>query len=154
MHRAVILAPIFMAASTGCATAAAQPSKPAPSLTALNSTPKAVESAADEAPFLLDYRVEDGAGNVLLGGQTAISPPRPVAVDRRLPGSTDGTSLSLQASRTPSHDLVVIVQYEERTEKGGHLSWSPRVSLRRGGAAQTTIAFADGDSRNVTITAK
>jgi hypothetical protein len=156
MHRAVILAPILMAASLGCATTHAQPSKPPnhPQSGGSTSPPAAAAKAVDEAPFVLDYRVADGTGKVILDGQTAISPPRPVVVDRRLPGSADLTTLSLQASRTPSHDLVVSLQYEEHTDKGGRLSWSPRVALPRGGTAEASIAFADGDGRNVTLTLK
>ncbi len=156
MHRAVILAPILMAASQGCATTSAQPSKPPTHQQVGGSTPTPAPAATavDEAPFVLDYRVTDGTGKVILGGQTAISPPRPVAVDRRLPGSADLTTLSMQASRTPSRDLVVSLQYEEQTDKGGRLSWSPRVALRRGGTAEASIAFADGDSRNVTLLLK
>jgi hypothetical protein len=154
MHRAVILAPILMAASQGCATTSVQPSKPPVHQPAADSAPSPAATAVDEAPFVLDYRVTDGTGKVLLGGQTELSPPRPVAVDRRLPGSTDLTTLSLEASRTPSRGLVVNMRYEEQTDKGGRLSWSPRVALPRGGTAEASIAFADGDSRKVTLLLK
>jgi hypothetical protein len=159
MHRAAIIAPILMAASTGCATAHARPSSKAPAHQgAESSSPKPApttdKGVVDEAPYVVDYRVVDGNGEVILGGQTALEPPRPVTVDRRLPGSPDATTLSLQASRTPTQDVVVTVQYEEQTERGGRLSWTPRVAIRRGSSAEASIAFADGGRRNITLSVK
>lgn len=158
MHRAAIIAPILMAAS-GCATAHARPdanpaTRPRVERPTGQRTTVAAARAVDEAPWVVDYRVVDGDGAVILGGQTALDPPRPVMVDHRLPGSPELTRLSLQASRTPTQDLLVTLQYDEETERGGRLSWSPRVTVRRGASAEASIAFADGGSRNIRLSVK
>ena len=121
---------------------------------ALLHAPRDVEAHVrrENRPVNLDYKLTraDASETVLLAGQSDLDLGRSAVIERQV--SNDSARLRLTAEPGDGGKILVSVEWDERSNEGQRLRWSPTLSMGEGGTATATLDLGGGDGRKIAVT--
>lgn len=156
MTRTIVTVALTALFVPGCSLSV-QPTIKAPEVSTAT-PPRAVshgELKVDPPPVHLEYEVAktDSAHTVLLGGQSELDLVKPATIEKRNPHETT-ERLRLATERAADGKVLVRIDWEEQSNEGREIRWTPMVSLAPGAVATVSLDLGGGEGRRVTISAR